>query len=90
MTGRRREDGCPPWQLEAGDYCKRGDFWWVMCPNGNGPARLTGNVRDQHNWDVTEHEDRTITVSPSIEAHEAGPRAGYWHGYLERGVWRSV
>lgn len=34
---------------------------------------------------VTEHEDGTITVSPSIFDAPDG-----WHGFLERGVWRSV
>ena len=37
------------------------------------------------NHDVTEHEDGTITVSPSILITGEG---GSWHGYLELGVWR--
>lgn len=80
--GRRRPDGTKPWELEAGDYCLRDGVVWVHLPNGNGPARLGG-------WQHEEHEDGTITVSPSILAHEAAD-AAEWHGYLERGVWREV
>lgn len=34
---------------------------------------------------IVEHEDGTITVSPSILV-TGGEE---WHGYLERGIWRS-
>lgn len=85
MTGRRREDGAKPWELEPGDYCMRGrdgegagGFLWVMLPNGSGPSRLEG-------WDVTEHEDGTITAAPSILDNGTG-----WHGYLTRGEWTTV
>ncbi len=38
--------------------------------------------------DVTEHEDGTITVSPSILVRQpGGPKAGRRHGFLRRGVW---
>jgi len=40
------------------------------------------------NHQVTEHEDGTITVSPSILSY--GHDGKQWHGYLERGVWREV
>jgi hypothetical protein len=88
-----------PWFLKPGEYTVRHGqdgqpVAWVVTPNGHGPARLEG-------WDLTEHEDGTITVSPSILAH---PPTGHdrsrgvrvleyssaWHGYLERGVWREV
>jgi uncharacterized protein DUF6527 len=88
VTGRRREDGTQPWELEPGDYCVRVDaesgvrIAWVVTPNGNGPARLEG-------WDLTEHDDGTITVSPSILAHPSGNQPG-WHGFLERGIWREA
>ena len=52
---------------------------WMCCtPNG-----MLGNL-SKH--EVTEHEDGTITVSPSILV--TGEKS--WHGYLERGVWREV
>jgi hypothetical protein len=40
--------------------------------------------------DVIEHEDGTITVSPSIliTGYE-GDHQVQWHGYLERGRWRE-
>ena len=77
MQGRRRPDGTDVSELEAGDYVKRGSIWWVCLPNGV-PGRLNDG------WTVEEHEDETITVSPSIDD------PGGWHGFLERGVWRSV
>lgn len=51
---------------------------------GNAPGMGLGGLR-MH--EVTEHEDGTITVSPSILIDD-GRRT--WHGYLERGVWRRV
>lgn len=95
-TQGRRHD-VAPWDLEPGDYTVRMNadtgehVAWVVTPNGNGPARLEG-------WDLTEHDDGTITTSPSILAHEQrglgqdGQPKTYpeWHGYLVRGVWREV
>lgn len=80
VTQGRRNDA-EPWNLEPGDYTvSTGDepAAWVRLPNGVGPSCLKG-------WALTEHEDRTITVSPSILDGESG-----WHGFLERGVWREV
>jgi hypothetical protein len=96
-TQGRARPNTAPWHLEAGDYCVRVDsdsgerIAWVVTPNGNGPARL-------ETWDLTEHDDGTITTHPSILAHPTS-RLGAddqpedvpgWHGYLERGVWREV
>ena len=41
---------------------------------------------------VTEHEDGTITVSPSILITMRGPEdvEKTWHGFLEKGIWREV
>ncbi len=85
--GRARPEGTLPWELEPGDYCVRvADngvrHAWVVTPNGNGPARLEG-------WTLGEHDDGTITMSPSILAHADGQH-DEWHGYLEAGVWREV
>lgn len=86
MQGRRAADNSAPWDLEAGDYCFRGEgafrFLWVCLPDGTGPSRLEG-------WDVTEHEDGTVTVSPSILDADPEKNGQGWHGYLERGVWRQ-
>ena len=53
---------------------------WYARPPGSDMGNLT-------NHDVTEHEDGTISVSPSILVESW---KGTWHGYLERGVWREV
>lgn len=80
MMGRRIE-----WNPEAimgpGEYAKLPDglTWYATTPNG-----LLGNLR---NHDVTEHEDGTISASPSILVEGGG--GAVWHGYLERGVWRQ-
>jgi len=63
--------------LAEGDYGKDAEgLWWVR------PPRCHSGVLDGHT--VTEHEDGTVTVSPSIHS------PGEWHGYLEHGVWREV
>lgn len=58
------------------------DTWWCNPPvNGVGIGRLTLHS-------ITEHDDGTITVSPSILMQRG--RLGSWHGYLERGVWKGA
>jgi hypothetical protein len=75
MTGRRLPDGGNP-AFAPGDYWRDGDgVWWVRPPQGH-----MGPLTDH---EVIEHEDGTITVSPSIDS------PGEWHGYLERGLWRA-
>ncbi len=108
MNGRRvqpDENGYPG-KLELGDYVRvaplrRGDgaefseeekaawwtkpYWMACSPNGHACTL----VRHQ----VTEHEDGTITVSPSIlisMRYVDGTTKELWHGFLERGVWRTV
>lgn len=81
MTGRRidqTEDRV--FWLKPGDYGKHRNGDWMACtPNG-----LFGNLRSH---EVIEHEDGTITVSPSILV-TCGEKEE-WHGYLEKGVWRE-
>jgi len=85
MQGRRLPDVEYPHgaesQLEPGDYAKvlDGQLWSLRAPNGD-----MGCVRPTIHR-IVEHRDGTITVSPSIQFMTG---AG-WHGYLERGVWRS-
>lgn len=86
MKGRRLPDGTD-WSrdMQPGDYTQPfQNRWVIVTPNG-----AVGSL-GKHN--VTEHEDGTITVSPSILVypHETneGPHPG-WHGFLERGVWRE-
>lgn len=73
----------PP--LQPGDYFQlpNGD-WYGKTPNGE-------SCNLQHHKTV-EHEDGTITVSPSIMISYVHPEKGrveLWHGWLERGYWRS-
>lgn len=56
-------------------------------------ARPPGmNMGSLENHQVAEHEDGTITVSPSILIQYPNRRKEpkEWHGYLERGVWRQL
>ena len=62
------------------EYGKGRDGHWYARPPGMHMGSLA-------NHDVTEHEDGTITVSPSIDITDEN---GRWHGYLEKGVWREV
>ena len=68
--------------FESGEYGKvsTGDFY-CCSPNTD----LVGNLSKHQ---IVEHEDGTITVSPSILIRSSS--RGEWHGYLERGIWREV
>ena len=73
-------------------------MWFIRDPDGQ-----IGTIVSNHHT-VIEHEDGTITVQPSIlardytaeELREMGvvsilPQGlKGWHGWLERGVWRSI
>ena len=67
--------------MNPGEYLKRGDGLWFCYPprEGAGPVNIS-------TWTITEYEDGTITVSPSIHVHEPNG----WHGFLEHGIWREV
>ena len=65
-------------------YWKGADGAWMLYM----PRVGVGNLREH---EVTEHEDGSITVNPSIlvETHDAqGPVVR--HGYLVRGEWRDA
>jgi hypothetical protein len=60
----------------------RAGWWEVTCPDGS-----IGSLNpDIHA--VEEHDDGTITVTPSIDMSKRKP--GAWHGWLRRGVFESV
>ena len=67
--------------LAEGEYGQDHREVWMARPPG-------GHLGDLSNHDVVEHEDGTITVSPSIQISDN--HGELWHGYLERGVWREV
>ena len=85
MIGRRVHATAEGLFLAEGDYARDASgAWSCMAPGG-----LVGNLR---NHDVTEHEDGTITVSPSIKitgSNDDGSPATY-HGFIEKGVWRNA
>jgi hypothetical protein len=70
--------------LEGGGYAKLDNGDWAIHP----PEARYGTISPRIHT-ITEHEDGTITVSPSILYHGHANWEG-WHGYLERGVWRRV
>ena len=65
--------------LAEGDYGRERDGSWSVRP----PGQHAGGIPDHQ---VEEHEDGTITVTPSIRLlDDAGVEL--WHGYLTKGVW---
>ena len=88
MRGHRLPDStdrsCP--DMQPGDYVKiHGIGWYCMTPNGHA-----GNLS---NHLIKEHDDGSITVSPSIklsiQRNDGRGEVELWHGYLELGLWRS-
>ena len=80
--GKRRNLNEDEYNLQSGEYGKSPDGWFF-----SPPTETHIGVGGLGKHTITEHEDGTITVSPSIlfQSHK-----GTWHGYLERGVWREV
>jgi hypothetical protein len=68
--------------IHEGGWAQYKGEWFVWPPGTYGAASISDHT-------VVEHEDGTITVSPSI-AYSTPDRDDYWHGYLEHGVWRRV
>jgi hypothetical protein len=82
MIGRRvyLNEGIRASDLEPGDYAKMNDgMFWMVAPNGAW-GRLNPLIHK-----IVEHEDGTITVSPSILIK--GEKS--WHGFLKKGIWES-
>lgn len=85
IVGVRRDLGEDEYAMNMGEYGKVLDIEgvWMCCVPATGFSSGTLG-----NHQVTEHEDGTITVSPSIISY--GQNGKQWHGYLERGVWREI
>ena len=84
MKGRRvytKSGDCLPLLAEPGDYGKDEDGLWYCRPPVTG---LSAGCLSAHQ--ITEHEDGTITVTPSILITDG---RGTWHGYLTHGVWST-
>lgn len=90
MQGTRIEDGAQPfWGWPAGAYGRvmRDGAWVWRATTPNGMHA------DLQAHEVVEHEDGTITVSPSILTwREDGEQRirKEWHGWLRRGVWSEA
>ena len=86
ITKGIRKDRLDASFFEPGEYGKRSDGNFYGCAPGDEDmmCNLGG-----HN--IIEHDDGTITVSPSILI-TTGPKTcrKQWHGYLEKGVWREA
>lgn len=95
MNGRRVYEGADGTfaALEPGDYI-------LIKHEGVAPILLywppgaeLGPWHAHVDKRITEHEDGTVSVSPSILCVYAKLQAGKpgsWHGFLERGIWRQV
>ena len=81
MTGRRIYPTPGPGTsvYAPGDYGKLSETWHACTPSG-ALANLANHT-------VTEHEDGTITVAPSILVTDGETS---WHGFLEHGIWRQA
>jgi len=100
MTGRKIEpiyfeDGNMSLEnVQPGDYWKSQGVWEGVCPYAKHPDEFSHRLvlASFAKHDVTEHDDGTITVSPSILVSAPwGPSQTvfeFFHGYLERGIWR--
>ena len=72
--------------LKPGEYGKQGSAW--MCR----PPRADVHMGNLTAHTVVEHEDGTITVSPSIlitQEYGDNREKITWHGYLTNGVWKE-
>ena len=84
ITQGQRIEGSDPYHWPEGGYGLFHGHWYGKAPGGE-----LGNLSGH---DLTEHEDGTLTVAPSIliSTRRGGQDVQLWHGYLERGVWREV
>lgn len=71
----------PGWvKLTPGTPAYRiGARWYVRCMSGATVGRLTEGTHT-----VTEHDDGTITVEPSLVMSNG------WHGWLRRGIFTML
>lgn len=68
-------------KVDAKHGGSRVSWWQVTAPDGHA------GCLDPKIHTVVEHDDGTITVTPSIDMSHFVP--GGFHGWLTAGVWRS-
>ena len=79
---RRHPDPSGNLALDEGDYGQDGSGLWHVRPPGQHMGSIPHHV-------VCEHEDKTVTVVPSILLHdEDGEKL--WHGFLIKGEFTEV
>lgn len=91
----------PMHDMGPGDYCGPLTGWtgdkpavFFFLPNARdedappGERGLHHVVSPPHTF--IEEDDGSLTVQPSILSRWGRGGADGWHGFLERGVWRSV
>lgn len=74
-------DGPPGGYLIVTDHDTNKRTLWIKDP--------AGYIGCCGKHEVVEHDDGTVTVSPSILSTKS-EHGHEWHGYLEHGVWREV
>lgn len=91
LPGRRVADANEVWHGQAGDYAVADRHVWVRTPADDVLRIPRGDVADpdQPAWSFEEHEDGTVTLSPSIFVNPQDDPPG-WHGFLEHGIWRTA
>lgn len=82
LQGTRLNDNIIP--LSKGEYSKQNNGDWLLCL----PTGIHGRINNT-TWNIIEHENNTITVSPSINTTCPDPNYN-WHGWLENGIWREA
>jgi len=90
VVGKRRDLLEGEIEMDPGDYGRSADHsgqWVFRAPVDPDTGRYFGvGALPLHT--VIEHEDGTITVSPSILV--TGHHGATWHGWLEKGIWREA
>ncbi len=66
-----------------------GEYGRDSAGNCYGVPPETELLANLSNHKITEHDDGTITVEPSILV-SLKHRGLEWHGYLERGIWKKI
>jgi hypothetical protein len=69
-------------ELKEGEYKKHNGIWYARPP---ASENMVANLKAHS---VIEHEDGTITVSPSILITTWNKRR--WHGYLKNGIFERL
>lgn len=104
MIGRRVYPDASGWlpPLEKGDYGKPNLSQEEAGYDGTDEAKSIDWMNTMNRWQicapdgsqgsiathkVIEHDDGTVTMTPSLDWSQRRP--GGWHGFLERGIWRS-